>query len=269
MATKSVFDYVDYREFVADRLTVTGSTRGYRSRLAETLGVQSAFISQVLNKKLHFGLEQAMTVARFLNLSDQETDYFLLLVHKGRAGSVDLEEYYTKKLRQIKKQREEIKGRIQTTTSISEADQTRYFSSWIYAAIHVLLTVPKYQNVQSLANRLQIPRESVEAYLNFLTKIVLAEKKQNKIVAGKNRIHIGSDNPNIIKHHANWRLQCLRSLDRNALDDQHYSSVMSLSLKDAAKIKSMWLDFLEKLEPIIRDSPEEETFVLTWDFFRL
>ncbi len=43
---------------------------------------------------------------------------------------------------------------------------------------------------------------------------------------------------------------------------------MSLSRLGAEKIKALWADFVEKLEPVIRDSPEEELYAITWDFFK-
>jgi hypothetical protein len=97
----------------------------------------------------------------------------------------------------------------------------------------------------------------------------LIENKNGILSVGKSRIHIDAENPNILKHHENWRIAALKSLDRAHGEDQHFSSVMSVSAKDIVKIKELWLEFLGRLEPVVRDSPEEEVYVINWDLFRI
>lgn len=263
------FEAQNYRDFLDKRLPISGPSRGQRTRLAEALGVQGAFISQVLRGKLDLSLEQATKTAEFLELGEEESDYFLLLVHHARAGSEKLRAYYQEKLNSIIARRKEIQSRVKSTEQISESDQAKYFSSWIYGAIHAALTIPELQTRQALAKRLRLPMKVIDQYLDFLIGLGIAEQNSDKIQAGKTRIHINNANPNILKHHSNWRTRCLQALERQEEADQHYTCVMSISRKDAEKIKSMWLEFLSKIEPVITASPEEEIFGITWDLFRL
>lgn len=49
----------------------------------------------------------------------------------------------------------------------------------------------------------------------------------------------------LAKHHANWRLQALHSLDRADPDDLHYSGPMALSEENAIKLRALLLNGIE------------------------
>ena len=52
-------------------------------------------------------------------------------------------------------------------------------------------------------------------------------------------------------------------------EDLHFSSVYSLSREDAGKIRALLLNAIERAEPILRASPEEEVFGIGVDLFRI
>lgn len=61
----------------------------------------------------------------------------------------------------------------------------------------------------------------------------------------------------------------MQSLEREELHDLHYSGVVSLSKKDALKIKDLLLESLKKNLDVIRDSNEEELYGYCIDFFNM
>jgi hypothetical protein len=74
----------------------------------------------------------------------------------------------------------------------------------------------------------------------------------------------------ISKHHINWRLQAIRSLERKDMDGVlHYSSVVTISKKDVIEIKSLLVKAIESSKAIVRDSKEEELHSLCLDFFKV
>src|SRR5580698_6182945 len=97
--TKSVLEFDDYKSFIKE---IEGARselqRGFRTRLAEAAQCQSAFVSQVLNTGAHFSLEQGLRVAKFLNLDKEESQFFILLLEKNRAGTKDLEDFFSGQL---------------------------------------------------------------------------------------------------------------------------------------------------------------------------
>src|SRR5258708_7490388 len=93
MRGREIFDYIDYKQYLADtirKLPLKG--HGFRSRMARAAGCRVAFISQVLNGRLHLSLEQAEAINVLLEHPSDEGDFFLLLIQYGRAGSRALQE---------------------------------------------------------------------------------------------------------------------------------------------------------------------------------
>ncbi len=86
---------------------------------------------------------------------------------------------------------------------------------------------------------------------------------------GAQRIHLGEDSPLLPKHHMNWRLRALESLDHPRQDDLHYSSVMSISREAFLKIRSSMLQLIEESEPVIKSAKDEALFCWAIDLFQV
>jgi uncharacterized protein (TIGR02147 family) len=266
---KTLFDFKDYRPYLKEAFPTHGTNRGSRARLAAALGVWKGFVSSVIHGDADFSLEQAYRVSHHLSHTDDEREYFLLLILKARAGSKDLEKHFAERIDAIQKKREEIRERIGATSGISDTDKMTYYSSWHYTAMHMCLMVPALQTPPAMAKYLGVPLEKIAKMLEFFIKSGLAEQKGNTYVVGPTRIHISSDSPFVSKHHSNWRMQAIQALDRDRKEDLHYSSVMSISKEAAENIRELILRTIEETEPIIREAKDERIVALTFDLFDL
>ncbi len=266
---RSLFDFTDYQAYLKEALPTHGKDRGARVRLADSLGIQKGFISSVLYGNADFSLEQSYRVSQFLGHTQDEREFFLLLVQMARAGSKDLREHFKTKIDEILTRRREIRERIAIQAKLSEMDQLLYYSSWHYTAVHMCLRVPALQTASAMAQYLGLPVEQISRVLEFFIKTGLAEQQGNHFIAGPTRIHIGSDSPFVSKHHTNWRMQAIAALDRVGGGDLHYSLVMSISKDAAEKIREILLSAVQAAEPVIRDAKDEGVFTLAMDLFEM
>lgn len=266
---KSVFDYLDYREFLRFALPVDGPHRGARNRLAEALNCQKGFVSQVLGEHSHFSLEHGMKISQFLQLESDEEEFFLLLLHHARAGSRALEKFYEKKLQEIRERRMQIKERIRAHSDLTEEEKITYYSSWHYTAVHMCLMIPVLRNKAAIGAFLGLPKRTVERTLDFLLAVGLAKISGDQILAGPARIHISQDSPFISKHHTNWRMQSIQSLDVPQAQDLHYSLVMSISDEAAEKIREILLRSVQEVEPVLKAAEDKTVYVFNMDLFSL
>src|SRR3989338_1010700 len=258
---QSIFDYKDYKVYLAHVFAVKG--RGQQSRLAQAIHCQTAYVSQVLNGNAHFSLEQAENINHFLDHTKEESHFFLLLIQLARAGTETLKQYFLEHVNDTVKKHLILKNRLTTIETVPREKQVFYYSSWIYATIHVMLSIPEFQTKEAISKYLGLPLSKVSEVLNFLTSIGLAKKENNHFKIGKKRIHVGHDSPIIFHHHTNWRMAALRSLDRpenNHSYDLHYSSVVTLSKEDILKIKSHLIKEITEVKNIIKNSEEEVLF---------
>jgi len=266
----NIYNFDDYKKYIKKIFDTEVEGRGRRSKLAEALHCQTGFISQVLNGETHFSLEHGIKINHFLGHNKDEEHFFMLLLQKGRAGSHDLEEYYASQIKFLREKKQEIKNRIAVDATLDEKDYHIYYSQWYFAAIHILSSIPHFQTREAMAQKLQLPLALVTTVLEFLLLKGLVVQKDNLYKIGHTRIHLDKKSPLISKHHTNWRIEAIKSLEHEKSEvDLHYSSILSLAKKDALKIREFLLELLEKSEPILRDSPEEELCALCIDLFEL
>lgn len=271
MKNIDLFEYSDYKKYLTDILELRGqSEKGQRTKLAEHISCQSAYLSSILNGNANLSPEQAQSTAAFLNHTATEARFFLNLVLLERAGTKNLKSYYHQELDKIKKERSQLKNRISTGRELSEKQQIRYYSSWYYAAIHILVSIKKFSTIKDIASALNLSPNKVSEVLEFLTEIGVLKKKANHYLQGEVNLFLDKNSPFINKHHTNWRIKAVQSFDSPAESDFHYSGVITCSPKSREKIRELLLKAVESIRAEVRATESEEHLqVYTLDFFSL
>ncbi len=266
----NIFTYNDYRDAINDLLK-NKLGRGAKVKLSETLNCNPGYISQVLGKsKIHFSAENIIKIASFLELNSEENEYLLNLLLFEKAGSSDLKNFYEKKIKQLQNENLKIVKKIKSTTgTLTDFAQSVYYSHWAYCAIHMVISITHFKKVDEIARRLNLNSKFVGKVLTFLENEQLITKEKNGYSIGNTRIHLKSDSPHIKSHHQNFRHRAILSLTEENEFDLHYSSVLTLSHKDACKIKNLILKLITDKEEILIPSPNEDIVCLNLDFFKL
>ncbi|MGK5085830.1 hypothetical protein WDW37_21280 [Bdellovibrionota bacterium FG-1] len=264
----------NYREYLKTWISEQPKRgRGLISAMAKAAGCQPVYFSRVLLEKAQLSLEQAQAIQRLLGHSNEEVDFFLLLVEWDRAGNKALKNYFWQKIETAREARINLQARFTEAKSLTIEHQNIYYSSYQYAAVHACISVPAFQTVDALEAVLKIPRERLLEVLSFLRETGLAIEERGRFRVGLNRLHLGKDAGLIRQHHSNWRIEALKSLDRGkgAQSDQalHYSAVVSLSEADAVRLREHWVRALEEFNRQIAPSKEEAVRALVIDFFSL
>ena len=265
-----MYDFNDYKRFIlATEAAVGHFQRGFRTRAAESMGCQSAFVSQVLNGKAHLSLEQALRLATFLQLDRAERRYFVTLVEYARAGDDGLKAFFQDHLREQQDARLEIRQHVGAATELSQEAQTVYYGQWYFAAIHILCTIPRYQTPDAIADALGLNALVVSEALVFLLQQDLLREAKGKIIPGNTQIHLARSSSNLARHHTNWRLAAVQSLGHPRKSDVHYSAVSSLSGEDAAAFERRFVALVQEYVEKVRESKEERLYCFNLDFFQL
>lgn len=266
---KDVFDYSDYKAYLSASLHSKGIDRGRKTAAAKATKIQATYLSQILNGHAHLSLEQADLMNSFLLHTEEESHFFLLLVQSNKAGTKKLKDYFDKQLSEIKKKRMVVAERVGDTYALTETEKQTYYSSWIYAAVHIAATIPELQSRKKLAEHLNLKAERLNEVLHFLSSAQLVLLQGDSVKPGPSLIHLSHNSPNIYKHHTNWRNQAIESLERETPLDLHYSLVLSLSENDLEKVKAIFLQAIENMATIVRPSKEEKLYALNVDFFNM
>lgn len=271
MEFKSIFEFKDYKaylKYTEGRRPLKG--RGFRAEMARTMSCQTAYISQVLNGNANFSLEQAQALNTLLLHSKDEARFMLLLVEFARAGTPDLRTHFLELMEELIQKQLNLKERFKVKDVLSLEDQTTYYSEWTYAAIHIAVTISKLNSAEALAEFYQLSKLKTLKVLKFLIRAgLIQETAPNQYTIGNARIHLGQDSSLISKHHTNWRLQAMNSLEQESERDLHYTSVVSLSHDDVVQLKSRMVKEIDSFNSIVKDSKEETMYCLALDFFSL
>ena len=264
----TVFDFSSHFEYIRTRLDSKKNKRGVKSQFAEYVRILPAYLSQVLKEKYALSLEQADLANQFFDHSIEESDFFLLLTSKDRAGTESLKKRYQSHINEILSKRKLLVERLGKKKELSNEAQGIYYSSWLYSTIHVACTIESLRTSKALSEHLDVPIEIVGKILNFLEEHSLLVKDMESYKTTNNWLRLGKNSPHIVKHHTNWRLQAINNLETQTDDDLHYSGIFSLDDKTAQKVKNEFLDFLKQQLKTFESARETDLFAIGIDFFK-
>jgi len=267
---KNVFDFDDYKTFLADfERYRKGFERGFRSKLAECIDCQSGYVTRVLNESAHFSLEQGLKIALYLKLNEREQSFFLLLIEKDRAGTKELKAYFKSKINKERDSYLNIKERVGDSRALTPSEQSVYYSNWHYLAVHMLTTIKGFDNKESISQALGISLMAASDVILFLLQTGILLEEKGKLKAGITQVHLDRESPLIGQHHTNWRIAAIQSLANNSKSDVHYSTVSTLSKVDVEKLKSKIVNLIEEYVATVKPSLEEEIYGFNLDFYNL
>ncbi len=263
-----LFRYDDYKEFLKD-MVGSNRQRGYLSQLAQAAGCQKSYLSQVLRGNVHFTPEQALGVAVFWRFNELEEDYFLNLVHLGRAGNLRLQQKIKKHLKRIRDDERDLAKRYSTVEVDDTAYQAFYYGSWMPACIHMAVGIPTLKTADAIAKYLNLSIATVQTLLMQLERMGLIKKSGSDWVLGKSSIHLPEkSNLTTINHH-NWRLQAVADSQLRSPNSIHYSSVFTLSRKDLEVLHQKMFNLLDDQRKIVTPSKDEVIGCMNCDLFEV
>ena len=168
-----VYEFKDYKVYVRAWVgSRPNQGHGEKSRIAKHLKCHIAYVSQVLNAQAHLSSEQADALNSFFGHSEDESDYFMMLVQRGRAGTHSLESFYDRKIKRMLEQRSLLRNRIPDKKSIKLEDQATYYeATWYYAAIHMGVLLPELRTPHALARYFGLSVEKTRRVVAFLVAV--------------------------------------------------------------------------------------------------
>jgi uncharacterized protein (TIGR02147 family) len=270
MTKISLFDFIDYKAYLNAYFEAQGGRSGQRLKAAEVVGCQTSYLSRVLKGDAHFSLEQAERMSRFLGHGKDESHYFLLIVQLDRAGSVELREYFNKQVETVLDSRNKIEKRVSSPIKLSEHDETIYYSSWKYAAVHMASLNKKRRGLEAISEVLSIPMRELRDIAEYLESVGIIEIVGGEIIPGPmNNVHLERTSPNITKHHTNWRLKAVQAVEQKNVENVHYSVVYSCSKTAFKEVKKRVLKVIEENAEQVKASEDETLAAFTLDFYEL
>lgn len=269
MAEESIFRFSDYKRYLESYLKARPKAgRGLLTLLGQSVEMTSAQVSHVMRGDRDFSPEQALGVAKFLGLSEVETQYFVELVSLARASSRELKDFIRKRLEALKEEGLEIRNQVPIHRELSDEEKARFYSSWIYSCVRLLSSVRPLR-IEDVVKEFSVSRERAASILNFLVETSLCIQTENGIRMGNRSTFVPRSSPFINKHHANWRARALEKNEQEAESDLFFTSPVSMSEADFDKFRMKVTELIKEFSTVVKDSPEEIVACLNIDLFRV
>lgn len=264
----NIHEFTDYKKYFNSWVkSLPKDGRGEYRRVAEKLGVSTTMISQVFNGDKHLNLELASDLCDYLNLEDRETDYFFLLVEYARAGTYKLQQKLIARIKAAQNEAQTRASRLKNEKELTEDARAVFYSSWIYSAVRHLAALPTINDVQAIAERLNLPVTQVQRVLDFLVSEGLVLQESKKLQYGPRRTHLAPQSPLVSKHHQNWRILGFQKMVLTEPNNLFYTAPMSMSEETARVLRTELPLFIEKIDKLVVPSPSEVTRCLNIDWF--
>ena len=267
----SVLIFEDYKRFCRDRIAAMPKRgHGELARIANYLGVNPALISQIINGPKDFTTEQVLELSKFWGLNAIETDLFVLLVDRERAGTQNLKKYYESKIKASRNLAKQVKERVEVDSVLTEETKAIFYSSWSYAAARLLTEIPNLQCLDEVAARLNFSRAKTADILEFLVDQRLCLKLNDRYAIGPQRTHLDFGSPFLGRHHMNWRARALQKAETVREEDElMFTAPLTLSRKDVLILRERLLQVIQELSGVVKNSKSEALYCLNIDLFEV
>jgi uncharacterized protein (TIGR02147 family) len=265
----NIFKFTDYRAFLREYGKSQGrGGRGQLSKLAKVLGVHSTFVSLVFKEKRDLSLEQALLLARHLNLTDAEADYFLNLVQLSRSGHHELREYTKKKIQEAQEAAKKRGAQFEHERQLGAEERQTFYSSWHYSAIRIFTSLrPAGCTLEEICAHFHLPRATVAEALHFLVRTQLELQKGERYQVGAQRTFLEKGSPFLKCHHSNWRLKALQQYEQLSDEEMMFTTTISLSRADFSRLRETLSEFVKTISHVIKETEPEDVACVNLDLF--
>ena len=244
-----------------------GGERAPKLRLSEAAQCTPSWITRVLLEEARLTPDQAHGIAVFCGLNDGETEYFLTLLDWERAGTPALRRRLADRLERLRRDGKHVGASVsRTAEKLSDEQLARYYSSWIYPAIHVAAMI-RAQTIPEIGRRLKLDARTVTRACAVLEEIGLVDSHGGKVAATQKNVHVPAGSALANLGHVQWRLRAVEHLQTLNTTGLHYSAFHFLSAADARKVETLLKNAILGARAVIDPSDGEEMIAFNLDFF--
>lgn len=269
MTKLSVFEYSRYKEYVLQRLQqMPKRGHGQFRKIAQYLSIGSVNVSQIFRGDRHLTIEQAIELCEFFGLSELESQYFVALVERERAGSHKAKEFLSVRLKELVEKSQDLKSRLKQEGQLDRNSQYVFYSDWFFSAIRLMTSIKGFNTADAIASHLQLPLSKVNRVLEFLVQSGLCVEVKGRYQIGPSSTHLEANSPLISRHHTNWRLKAIERLP--VVSKQELCLTMPCTLSDLAfeSIRKELVSVIERITDIIDAAPSERLAFMNIDFLK-
>lgn len=268
----NVYNHLKYRAALEEMIEIrrNSPTRLTLRRLAEQVGLQPSFLTNVLKERFDFSSDQLFAVATELGFSQVERKYLSLLLEHERSTFKPRRDELLKEIEAIRNEQQKTEKHLSSKKVEMTPDaQAEYYLDPFVQLAHVHLSLPLYdKQPDRMAQVLGISNEHLAKVLEVLIRIGYVERKgTHYVVVGRNR-HLPKDNPLCGPHQALMRLKSIDQMQRLSSEQAYsFSATITGNEETWEQLRDAYLTFVKKAEGIVKPAPSKKAYQMNFDLF--
>ncbi|MEQ1878012.1 MAG: TIGR02147 family protein [Bdellovibrionia bacterium] len=268
---KPIFEYTNYREYLADYYSRTKAERpafSYRvfARLAECKSPST--LKRVIAGERNLTEDGIAKFGKALKLNKQEQEFFASLVRLNQAKTNAEKQECAVKLSQSRKYRQ-----LHPLTNL----QMNYYRNWFYIPVRELVGLKGFKDdpewIAAQISPKITPVEARRALEDLVQMGLLERAPDGKIIMTTKNVSTGNEmlNAFLTEFHNEMTKKSIESIERHPREKRDISSItVGISAETAAQIKAKIQTFRkELLELAANDSESNVIYQLNFQMFPL
>ncbi|MGZ3703797.1 MAG: DUF4423 domain-containing protein [Bdellovibrionota bacterium] len=260
----NLFSFTDYRDYLHTRAK---EEWGAITRLAEAAQCQRSYLSRAIKGEVLLTPDHLHGLCEYWRLTDEESEYLMLLLEKARATTPAYRARLERKLKKILRDQENLAKRLETPRITATERELYYYSAWHWAAIHMCTAAPALQTETSIVQALQVHPSLVKQTLLQLADWGLIKRSGARWVHASSNLHLPKQSPLIGQHHQQWRERAVSDSLKPEGDGLHYTQVQSMDEAAFREIKNILLGAIDRSLEISDAAISEKIVAVTIDSF--
>lgn len=258
----SIYDYLDYREFLKDRLALLkakGPAFSIRNLNRRSGLKSSGHLSLIVSGKRNLGRDAMYKVCRGLGLTEKETQFFVSLVNFNRARTAEEKNHFYKLL---------LRAYPPKHAKIINSKHYNMFSEWYYVPIMELARTHDFRPDPSwISGRLKpkVSATKVKNAIDDLLHLGLMKKNADRIEPVDKMIATPDVVRSVLVTNYQERLTRLavESLKKDPVDDKEFSTLtIAVAKDDVVEIKRRMQEMKRELHAFLESSESKKTDVV-------
>lgn len=268
-----VFEFNNYRKAFDQLFKQQKKLMGNRwslAKMADLTHIQPSYLTNTIKGRAHFSSDQIFAVGEQLGLKEKEIEYLNLLMQLERSTHPKLKKQLHNQLDQIRNENLRVDKVIRTEQSpLGEVEKAQYYLDPLIELLHMYLGVDGVPTeIASIAKIWQLQEKKVTEIIAFLQQVGLVRLKGNKWQVESIHQHLSRDSYLTQPQQILKRMKAIEVIQKLP-KERAYSYMGTFTATEEVKdeIRTLFLDFMKKIEPRIRESRAKDIYHIQFDLF--
>lgn len=243
--------------------------------MANFIRVQKPYLSKIMNGRADFNSDQLFMSCKYLEMSEEEISYILLLLEHERCTYPERRKQLHKSIQKIQDSKRDSKNilikDIQTRDALDfdESIHIEYYLDPIILIVHIFLTIPRFKkNIDSIATELFLSKDHLNDVLKKLVDMSIIEINDGKVNVLIKTLHLPRESKVVSSHQQMMKQYALYRMNRIPVEKKKaFAVTFSSNENSRRKIELEFNKFLAKVREISMEGDKEDCYQLNFDFF--